>query len=39
MTDKKTKQKLIQELDLLRQRVAALEQSESERKQAEEVQV
>ncbi len=37
MTDKqKTKQELIQELDLLRQRVAVLEQSELARKRAEE---
>ena len=37
MTDKqKTKQKLIQERDILRQRVAALEQSELARKRAEE---
>ena len=37
MTDKqKTKQELIQELDILRQRVAALEQSELARKRAEE---
>ena len=37
MTDKqKTKQELIQELDLLRQKVADLEQSELARKRAEE---